>query len=329
MNPNAPRPLHSIAVAEIDDSDRTYAIRADCEPPPELVRSIQAVGVLSPPRIESMAGGRYRVISGFRRLKVARLAGIESVDCLVFPPGKESTRFLEAVHENLGTRRFTDLECGEILLKLLESFGRSKNELLQTFLPLLGLKAEPRVLERLLRLARMPSVLKTALENWRSDLVLRAAGWSEPEQRLLESLGRRYRIGHSRQKEVVSLFVELRAARRAAGERAELQTIWEDSGAASVDLDSRIPQPERLERIVRALRMARYPLLSAQLAKAADRKRSLKIPGGLRLDLPRHLEGSRIQFQGSFGSPDELRRLAGELTRISEQAELRELFELL
>ncbi len=67
----------------------------------ELAASIRAGGVVQPPTVILEGDGCYRVLLGERRVRAARLAGLEAIPCLVRPVSGETEAHCLRVIENL------------------------------------------------------------------------------------------------------------------------------------------------------------------------------------------------------------------------------------
>jgi len=92
----------------------------------ELAASIKAHGVLLPILLRR-EGGRLEVVAGERRLRAARMAGLDSVPALV----KElsSSQALEvALVENLQREDLNPIEQAEAYLRLQDEFGLTQEE---------------------------------------------------------------------------------------------------------------------------------------------------------------------------------------------------------
>lgn len=92
----------------------------------ELAASIRAHGVLLPILLRR-EGGRFEVVAGERRLRAARMAGLDAVPALV----KElsGSQALEvALVENLQREDLNPIEAAEAYLRLQDEFGLTQEE---------------------------------------------------------------------------------------------------------------------------------------------------------------------------------------------------------
>jgi ParB family chromosome partitioning protein len=89
----------------------------------ELAASIAVHGVLQPVIVRSLADGGYQLIAGERRLRAARLAGLETVPAVVRETfGAESSLEL-ALIENLQREDLNPIETASAYRELIDRFG--------------------------------------------------------------------------------------------------------------------------------------------------------------------------------------------------------------
>lgn len=95
----------------------------------ELVASIQRVGILEPLLVRRSEEG-YEIVSGERRYRAAREAGLEQVPCIVMD--LDDARALEvALIENLQRQDLSAFEEAEGLQALIDQYGLTHDEIAQ------------------------------------------------------------------------------------------------------------------------------------------------------------------------------------------------------
>lgn len=92
----------------------------------ELAQSISLHGILQPLTVRSVPGG-WQLISGERRLRAAKLAGLETVPCLVAQVDQEESSLLALV-ENLQRRDLDFLEEALALSQLISTYRLTQEE---------------------------------------------------------------------------------------------------------------------------------------------------------------------------------------------------------
>jgi len=95
----------------------------------ELVESVRQVGVRQSVHLQEQADGSYRIRSGHRRVNAARLAALERIPAIVWPP--ESDVFDSALDtwlKNLHRKDLAALERARMLALVLDRFGLPRSE---------------------------------------------------------------------------------------------------------------------------------------------------------------------------------------------------------
>lgn len=134
----------------------------------ELADSIRRYGILSPLSVRRRQG-QYELVAGERRLRAAKLAGLEEVPCIVLDiDGAESGAI--ALVENLQRRDLDYVEQAQGIARLIRLFGLSQEECARR----LGLSQS--AVANKLRLLRLPEDILDKL---------RSAGLSERHGRAL------------------------------------------------------------------------------------------------------------------------------------------------
>lgn len=92
----------------------------------ELAHSIRRYGILQPLSVRRTASG-YELVAGERRLRAARLAGMDEVPCLLVEVDEEDSSLL-ALIENLQRRDLDFVEEATALRRLIDAHGLSQEE---------------------------------------------------------------------------------------------------------------------------------------------------------------------------------------------------------
>ncbi len=151
-------PYREIAVAEIDvDPDQPRRAFAT-ESLAELAASIKEYGVLCPILVRVAEAGTYRLISGERRLRAAKLAGLESIPAVVDQKEEGSDSILaRQLVENLQRQDLSPMERALAIGQLRDLNNWSVREIGRR----LGLSKS--FVQRSLEILSLPEDLQTAL----------------------------------------------------------------------------------------------------------------------------------------------------------------------
>ena len=143
------------AISPNPDQPRTCFSREGLE---ELAASIQELGVLQPLSVRRSKNGGYELISGERRLRASRMAGLTEVPCILVSVDSQGSSLLALV-ENLQRRDLNFVEEATALAKLIETYHLSQEEAARR----IG-KSQSAVANKL-RLLRLPQEVLTLLRK--------------------------------------------------------------------------------------------------------------------------------------------------------------------
>jgi ParB family chromosome partitioning protein len=96
----------------------------------ELAESIRSQGVMQPVLVRPLDGGRYEIIAGERRVRAARLAGLEQIPVLVKPVADEAAAVM-ALIENIQREDLNPLEEAQGLQRLVSEFSLTHEQAAQ------------------------------------------------------------------------------------------------------------------------------------------------------------------------------------------------------
>ena len=171
--------IQEIPVGELDPNPDQPRQSFDQESIGQLADSIRDQGVLQPLLVVPASGGRYRIIAGERRYRASRLAGLETVPCIV--KDIDVIRQMEiALIENLQREDLNPMEAARGIQALMKQCGYTQEKVSTR----LG-KSRPAV-ANLLRLLSLP---EEVTEMVRDGLISAGharvlAGIRDPEEQI-------------------------------------------------------------------------------------------------------------------------------------------------
>jgi ParB family transcriptional regulator, chromosome partitioning protein len=119
--------LLEVPAGAISPNPKQPRSRFDDEALRELAASIREVGILQP-IVVRRAGQGYEVVTGERRLRAAKLAGLATVP-VVLRDSDDSDLLREALIENIHREDLNPIELGEAFRQLLDELGLKQEEL--------------------------------------------------------------------------------------------------------------------------------------------------------------------------------------------------------
>jgi ParB family transcriptional regulator, chromosome partitioning protein len=93
-----------------------------------LIASIKAVGLIEPITVTTDEEGTYRIVTGHRRYRAAKAAGLSQVEVLIREPDDELTRRVKSIISNVQREDVGPVEMAEALQSLLDEDAKIKNQ---------------------------------------------------------------------------------------------------------------------------------------------------------------------------------------------------------
>ncbi len=138
-----------------------YQPRADFDPVAldELKRSIQEKGIIQPITVRRMAGG-YQLISGERRVRAARSAGLQKIPAYIIRVATNEEMLELALVENLQREHLNPIEIAISYRRLIEECSFTQEEVSHR------IGKERSTVTNSLRLLKLPETIQNAVRRW-------------------------------------------------------------------------------------------------------------------------------------------------------------------
>ena len=124
---NPQRSIKEVSVKKIKPGRFQPRSNFDNQKLDELTKSIKKQGVLSPILVREFGLNEYEVIAGERRLRASKMAGLETIPCLV-DQKKDQDALISALVENLQREDLNPVEEAMGLDRLKREFGLTQDE---------------------------------------------------------------------------------------------------------------------------------------------------------------------------------------------------------
>ncbi len=310
----------------IDFENETFRISENLDPP-GLRSSLKAVGQLYPV-VLAVQEGALRIICGFRRLRALRDLGkkfalARVINDETFNPLQA---FSLAFWDNLSHREFDPLEKARVLVTLKDICGLGQEELVGTYLSLLGLPPHKNVLYAYLSLHSLHSTLRQMLKDGKITLASaeRLAHVDRPTQSVIAALFENVHLSASLQREVLGLIEELSA----------IMEVGPSDVVGMPEIQALLVQPgmsahQKGEKLRDLLYRRRNPRLTMATERFVDEKKALNLPDGIRLTPDPYFETPRIHVEFDVSSAERFRAIADAIHEAAERPALEHLFELI
>jgi ParB family chromosome partitioning protein len=126
-----------------------------------LAASIRQVGILEPLTVTSLPDERFLILTGHRRFRAARMAGLECVEVIVRDGSNERERRRKSVVSNLQREDVPPLEMAEALQSMLDDDPDIRDQ--QQLAALVG--KSPQWVSEMLRILTLPPPLQSKLRT--------------------------------------------------------------------------------------------------------------------------------------------------------------------
>jgi ParB family chromosome partitioning protein len=94
----------------------------------EMVASVKAHGIIEPITVVALDGGRYQIVTGHRRYRAAKLAGLGQVEILVRQQDTEHRRRIKSLISNIQRESVPPLELALAIKALIGEEGLSQHQ---------------------------------------------------------------------------------------------------------------------------------------------------------------------------------------------------------
>lgn len=152
------RQIVTVSVNEIDLNPNQPRKHFDSAELIELAMSIKENGLMQPLSLRVNESGRYELIAGERRLRAAKIAGIERVEAVICNTSAEESAVM-AIIENIQRSDLNCIEEGLAIEKLIRYYGYTQEQLAKK----LG-KAQSTIANKLRILKLSDELKKKAIE---------------------------------------------------------------------------------------------------------------------------------------------------------------------
>jgi len=218
-----------------------------------LEASIQKVGLINPLQVSGNSDGRFQLICGLARLHALRALEIMHTDVIVRAGLDDLGSFEIALHDNLRTREFNDVELAgavHFILQVLKPPERDSEKLLR----LLSVPLNPKTVSRYIRLYDaaddMKRLLVRGIISFNTFVLM--SGLRLDESRSILNVMETLKPGTNYQQELIYLCEDI-----ATRQKRPIPDIFENSDIRSVLVERDLSNPDRVKRLFRALRIMR------------------------------------------------------------------------
>ena len=163
VQPSGSSAINEIAISQISPNPEQPRTTFDEDSLEELAMSIRELGIIQPLTLRSTGPDTYQIISGERRYRAARLAGLESVPAYV-RTANDSELTEMALIENLQREDLNAIEIALTFRKLIDQYNLTQERLSER----IGKKRA--TIANFLRLLKLPAEVQLGLRDKAVDM---------------------------------------------------------------------------------------------------------------------------------------------------------------
>ncbi len=313
--------LCRIKLSQIDFDDKRYCFSYPSQSD-SLKRFIEKSGVISP-LIVKEKGGKYSLVSGFRRFRAVADLGVDSVPVQV--TDKDDFECFEtAVLDNLSTRKLNLFEVSDILSKLSKVFKIQIDRILTDYMPLFGYNSYKKTLDRLISLTELSEKQKEVLfkNNIESEKILLLPDLDIVVLDNMIGLLVDLKPGLNKFKQIIELFLEI-----SQREGLRCSDLFKDKEVDSILSDKIRTSSQKLNHLRTYLSARRFPTVSKKESEFGKKLAKLNIRNDIRLTPPPSFEGKFFDLSFRFKNRQELKEYVRQLSTLSENEGLDEVID--
>ena len=306
----------SIQLSKIDWNDTSCLISYGSVPD-KLLLSIQTVGLIEPPLVQSKQNGLFRIVCGGRRLAACKKIGLSSVTCRVLPTSIGHQRCLRlAIYDNIAQRSLNPVEKSLALAKMAAYIKEA--ELIDEFMPLLDLEPSSTLFSRYLGLVDLGEVI---LDSLAAGILNERIAFALARQEEVDRLAylrffQELPFSVSVQEEIIETVEEI-----ARKENRTPAQVLSNTKLRAAKQSGKRPPRQRAQEVRKHLQAKRNPRLTARKERCAREEKALALPSGVRLLPPPYFEGPKWILECTFELAEEL---ANQLRRVAQMTDLPE-----
>jgi len=295
--------FESVQFSALDFHDKTFLIGSS-DDYTSIQDSIKELGIINPPSLR-MNGDKYQIICGWKRIKVCKLLGYYEIPSSVYEMDELSDEAcLKFVfYEN--QQRFNDIDKAELIFKFKILCGLDDNDLIQKVLPLIGIGATRKNLERYMSLTGLESEIKEAYYTQKISLeqvVLLSEVEGYKRLEILERILKRFKLNNNETREVIREVLGV-----ASRDKKSI-------GSVIGHISSEVGRSGGKNEFRHVLRSLRYPILSKVEENYKTCLSSFNLPKEISIFHPPFFEGNNLEIRLRCKSTERLSEILSYLS---------------
>jgi len=289
---------------------------------PKLYNSVLQSGIRTPIRLHSHQG-RYRMISGFKRIAICRTLGWKSVPAELVDEIGVAEVFSHVIHEQSALFPLTLVEKARGI-GICEALGMKRDRITEEILPVLDLPFRRDLFDQLQKIRELPDFVQIYLEQF--DISLKKAGmfsgWADGELKNIIRMADTLQLRPEELSRIILMIHDI-------GKRESLsfEEIYKDCRLDSL-IGSALSRNERIQELKTRLKTRRFPRLVHWQNTLETSRKALNLPASLRLFWDENLEAPGVVLQARLQTEQDIQALDVFIHNSKNQKRIEEMFEI-
>ncbi len=295
--------LNNIDLSSEDHDRYLFNYRQDSN---ALMCSIKDVGLINPVILkkDQDADGVYTIVCGYQRIKACQKLGYESIEAKVIDGLNDEEIMLLALHDNLSSRGFNEIEKAIVLKKFLE-IGYSCDRLISEITPFLDVPPNKNIIDKYIDILTLDTEIKKSvadddLEPDKAFLLITLDGVERDI--VWRVLFRESSTNVNEAKETIRNLLDLKQIKQIG--MVELLSSEEINHTIS---DNKSNKRQKGERICRLIKTMRYPVISKKENEFDKLCKELCLDNDVRINHSKYFEGDEIRITIKASNEEKLR----------------------
>jgi len=283
-----------------------------------LENSVAKFGVMQPVVVLPVGNsGRYRVVSGFKRLHAFSKTGGKSLPCSVLSHIPCVDVWLYIANDNL-FRELSEVEKGSLIAKAFSDSGQNAEWVILNLFPVLGLEKSRKILEEYLLVHSLTrDILKISHDkSYPLRFLVFLSGFSFEEQGLVAELLSCIPCGYNKVSSLLAWLYDITIRYDVS-----LSSVLEMREMRDI-IASDLSPSKKGERVRNFVRSLRFPALSTAERSFLQKGKTLCLEKNVSFFPPKHMEGKEVEFRVFARSSAELLRGANSLLAVSQKFDI-------
>jgi hypothetical protein len=298
-------PLEQVDLQEIDDRPGPFCM-SFCHDLEILTISLKTVGLLNPPLLLSPVNEKKIIVTGYRRVLALKVLGKTKIPCRILPQNDftDLNCLMINLYDNLAKRTLNHVEKAMTLARLIPFVSRP--DILQNYMPLLGLPSHEPVLNLFLNIENdLDDQTKKWLVNgtlsFQALKILFDMNIDPQTGKQIIDLIVEFKLNSNYQKQLIDISLDLSVD--AGGKKL---AFIQDSRIKEISSDPKLNTPQKARALICYLKEKRFPRLTGALKAFSRKVSALELPGGINILVPPYFEAEGFRLEVFFKDGEEL-----------------------